>query len=209
MNQAYGIRENRIQETDPVFDQSREKNRWPVVLLKCGISGGLMYWILQGTDLREIIYSIQAAHLPLLVAAFSLSFLGYFISVNRWRILLKAQGISARVYYLIKSFMVSTFFNNLLPSTIGGDVIRVYDTWRLGVPKGSALAVILVDRFLGLLALMLVAVLGFFASNSFAGEIPFLSVWVFGGLSLLLLFVWVVFNPSSFMTTFSATFTIS
>lgn len=203
MEQAYVISENRSEETVPTLDQKKERGQWRVILLKCVFSGFLMYWILQGTNLSEIFHSVQTAHLPLLIGAFALVVPGYFISVNRWRILLKAQGISASVLYLIKSFMVSAFFNNLLPSTIGGDMSRVYDTWRLGASKGCALAVIFVDRFLGLLALMLVAVLGLFASNPFGETISFLSLWIFGGLFALLLFVWAVFHPSLFMRSFT------
>jgi uncharacterized membrane protein YbhN (UPF0104 family) len=49
------------------------------------------------------------------------------------------------------------FFNNFLPSNIGGDVIRIRDTARPAGSKTLAAAVVLMDRGLGLMALVLVA----------------------------------------------------
>ena len=50
------------------------------------------------------------------------------ISTWRWRVLLQAQGYRAPLRHLSGSYLVATFFNNFLPSNIGGDVIRVRDS---------------------------------------------------------------------------------
>ena len=42
--------------------------------------------------------------------------------------------------YLMRSYAVAMFFNNLLPSTIGGDGYRAFDTSKSGIPKAKALA---------------------------------------------------------------------
>ncbi len=52
---------------------------------------------------------------------------------------------------------VSMFFNNFLPSNIGGDVIRIADTAAAAGSKTVATMVVVADRALGLAALMLVA----------------------------------------------------
>ena len=69
------------------------------------------------------------------------------------------HGIKPPLMVLVQSFMVGIFFNNFLPSTIGGDVSRMYDAWRIGKDKTSAVSVVLVDRFMGVLALILWATL--------------------------------------------------
>jgi uncharacterized protein (TIRG00374 family) len=56
--------------------------------------------------------------------------------------------------------MVASFFNNFLPSNIGGDVIRIGDTARQAGSKTLAATIVLVDRGIGLLGLVFVAALG-------------------------------------------------
>jgi uncharacterized protein (TIRG00374 family) len=82
------------------------------------------------------------------------------ISAWRWDLLLRAQRVHVRVSTLVNSFLVATFFNNFLPSNIGGDVIRIGDTARPARSKTLATTVVLVDRGVGLLGLVFVAALG-------------------------------------------------
>src|SRR5690606_7330008 len=82
------------------------------------------------------------------------------LSAWRWGLLLRAQGIALRFGTLTSSFLVATFFNNFLPSNIGGDVVRVADTAAAAGSKTLATTVVLIDRGIGLLGLVLVAALG-------------------------------------------------
>ena len=161
--------------------QQKDQKRRYGYFIKGGISIFLMWWVLKGTNGGDIFLLVRSASVPLLVCGFSLPFIGYFLSVSRWRILLSAQGISSKRSDLLGSFMISLFFNNFLPSTIGGDVFRAYESWRLGATKASAVAVVVVDRLLGLAALLVLAVIGLMAANPFAGTIPFLPFLVLGG----------------------------
>jgi glycosyltransferase 2 family protein len=120
------------------------------------------------------------------LAALALSPFGYLASVRRWRLLIRAQGGDAALPFLVRSFLVGVFFNNFLPSTIGGDTVRVLDTARAGVGRAQAVAIIFVDRFVGLLALMLFAVLGVL-------RVPSLSTWVIGGAAVLVLIAVLLF----------------
>src|SRR5688572_14192518 len=85
------------------------------------------------------------------------------IGVWRWERLLRAQHIEVERKKLAESIWVSMFFNNFLPSNIGGDVVRITDTAREAGSKTLATTVVLVDRALGLTALLVVAALGAFA----------------------------------------------
>ncbi len=73
---------------------------------------------------------------------------------------------------LTSSFLVATFFNNFLPSNIGGDVVRIADTAPAAGSKTLATTVVLIDRGLGLLGLVLVAALGASAGTGPAGMGP-------------------------------------
>ncbi|HSP88136.1 MAG TPA: lysylphosphatidylglycerol synthase transmembrane domain-containing protein, partial [Ignavibacteriaceae bacterium] len=156
----------------------------------------LIYWILKGTNFKEIFLSISSANFILVILSFSLHFIGFYVSAVRWKLLLQAQGVEAKISYLIKSYIVSTFFNNLLPSIVGGDTIRAYDSYKAGKSKSGAVAVIFVDRFLGLFALMIFALGAVFFSTKITSQIPYLFLWVAAGFLLMALVVWIIFFPS-------------
>src|SRR4029079_8680305 len=137
------------------------------------------------------------------LAALALTPLGYFVSVRRWRLLIRSQGGDAPLPFLVRSFLVGVFFNNFLPSTIGGDTVRVLDTARTGVGRAKAVAIVFVDRFVGLLALMLFAVLGVL-------KVPSLYTWVIGGAAGLALIAVLVFGlPRIVATRFSFQWPVS
>jgi len=175
-------------------------NRGTKNLLKVGmkilVSVGLMYWILQDTDLTKVFHSVKETSWSFLLIALIFPWVAIVISVTRWRILLKAQGINGTFSFLVKSFLIGTFFNNILPSTIGGDISRIYDSWRLGATKVVAGTVIFVDRLLGAFSLMVIALVSFIFSNQGIAYIPFLHLWIIGGTALVFLCVWVMFFPN-------------
>ena len=82
------------------------------------------------------------------------------VSVWRWNLLLRAQHVEVPARTLSESFWIASFFNNFLPSNIGGDVVRIADTSKPAGSKTLATTVVLVDRLLGLFALLTVAAIG-------------------------------------------------
>ena len=118
------------------------KKRLILTAIKCVVSGSLIYWIVRGSNLGEIFMAVRSANTPLLLLGFSLNFVGIYVSAHRWRVLLKAQGVNVSFPFLLKSYLVGIFFNNFLPSTIGGDAVRAYDSWRVGKSKAGAVTVV-------------------------------------------------------------------
>lgn len=163
------------------------------------VSAGLLYWVLQGANLKEIFETIKSANVLLLLAAFSTFILGYFLTATRWLTLLRAQGADAPMFLLIQSYMVALFFNNFLPSLIGGDVVRVYDSWRISKSKSQAVTVIFVDRFLGLLALVLLALSAMLLSDTVAAKIPLVHVWLALGAVAMLSLTLLIFYPPEWL----------
>lgn len=124
------------------------------------VSGGLLYFVLRSIDLTllwERVRGMKPAWLVLAIAAYAST---QFIAVWRWGRLLDAQHIGVERKRLTESMWVSLFFNNFLPSNIGGDVVRIADTALAAGSKTVAATVVLVDRCLGLVALVLVATVG-------------------------------------------------
>jgi len=117
-----------------------------------------------------------------LTIALGVFLINVIASTWRWRILLKAQHVDVPSRRLFASFLVAQFFNNFLPSNVGGDVIRISDTARPAGSKTLATTIILIDRGLGLLGLVLVAALGATAAGTVhPAALPIWPVWLWAG----------------------------
>lgn len=152
---------------------------------KIAVSATLMAWILWHADLGEVADALSGVSTGWLAVAFSLQFVGAAVLTLRWRGLLAARGTEVPYAFLYTSVLVAGFFRQFLPSIIGGDAIRGYDAWRAGAsPAASALSLV-VDRVLGLLALVLFALLaGAIASRSL-DALPGSELWIGAGLIAL------------------------
>jgi hypothetical protein len=155
-------------------------NRAALLLLKIAFSVALLAYLLFTSDLAALHNRLRSGDTALLAGAALLYGLILLLSTWRWRLLLKAQGFHAPMGRLSASYLVATFFNNFLPSNIGGDVIRVRDGSELTGSTTTSLAIVAIDRILGLGALYVLAVgaylLGGAALQDLAGARPALIV---------------------------------
>jgi uncharacterized membrane protein YbhN (UPF0104 family) len=129
-------------------------------VLKASVSIGLLALLLLRVDVARLWSYARNASLPWLAGALCLYLLMVLASAWRWGVLLRAQHVALRFVTLTSSFLVATFFNNFLPSNIGGDVVRITDTAKPAGSRTLATTVVLIDRGIGLLALALMAASG-------------------------------------------------
>jgi glycosyltransferase 2 family protein len=127
------------------------------ILLKTGISVALLLFLFSRVDGARLWSVARTASVAWLGAAVALYGVMVLLSAWRWGLLLQAQGIHLPFTRLTSSFLVATFFNNFLPSNIGGDVVRITDTAPAAGSKTLATTVVLMDRGIGLLGLVLLA----------------------------------------------------
>jgi uncharacterized protein (TIRG00374 family) len=132
-----------------------------VLAAKIGVSLALLAYLLSTTDIAAILRRVREGDVLLLAAAVGLYVAMLALSTWRWSLLLSAQGFPASLRALSASYLVATFFNNFFPSNIGGDVVRVRDSSKLTGSTTTSLAVVAIDRILGLGALYVLAFLGF------------------------------------------------
>jgi hypothetical protein len=125
--------------------------------LKFTVSTVLLWILFSRADLRTTFGHFRQMNVFWMTAALGMYALMLLVSAWRWRLLLRVQTIHVNLSTLTKSFLVATFFNNFLPSNIGGDVVRVADTAPFAGSKTLATTVVLLDRLLGLIALLAVA----------------------------------------------------
>ena len=157
--------------------------RYTLVALKLGVSLILLWILFARIDVGKLWAGTHTASIPWLIAALAIYATSVAASVWRWRLLLDAQDVHVATNRLAGSYLVALFFNNFLPSNIGGDVIRIRDTARPAGSKTLATAVVLVDRGLGLMGLVLVAACGasLAAGGATRGALPIVPAWLWAG----------------------------
>ncbi len=131
-----------------------------ITAFKATVSIGLLWLLLSRVDVARL-WTIARTASPLWLLSALALYLGMILtSAWRWSLLLRAQGLIFSFKKLTSSFLVATFFNNFLPSNIGGDVIRIADTAPAAGSKTVATTIVLLDRGIGLLGLVLMAAIG-------------------------------------------------
>ena len=154
------------------------------VATKLAVSVVLLWWLFAHIDVGRLWAGARNASLPWLAAALLIYAVNVLASAWRWSLLLEAQDVKVPERSLLGSLLVALFFNNFLPSNIGGDVIRIRDTARPAGGKTAATIVVLTDRVLGLMALVLIAAIGATAIAGIAGHAPapIWPSWLWAGL---------------------------
>src|SRR5215831_13804311 len=111
-------------------------------------------------DVAKLWASARQASLVWMTIALGFYAVSILVMVWRWWLLLEAQDVSMPFPALFGSMSVALFFNNFLPSNIGGDVVRISDTAKVARSKTRASIVVLADRTMGMMGLVLVAATG-------------------------------------------------
>jgi len=124
-----------------------------VYITKILISVVLIWYLLRKINLPFIFQTIEEASLHWLIFSFVLNLLGRLISAIRWKYLLASQDIDIPLKVLVISLFVGHFFNNFLPSTVGGDAIRAYDSAKYSRRKIESMVTVITERIMGILAL--------------------------------------------------------
>jgi uncharacterized protein (TIRG00374 family) len=135
--------------------------RSALLAAKIAVSLALLAYLLSTTDLVALEERVRSADLVDLLSAVLCFALMLALATWRWQILLGALGAPAPLRRLTASYLVATFFNNFLPSNIGGDIVRVRDSSQLTGSMATSLAVVGIDRILGFGALYLLATVAF------------------------------------------------
>ncbi len=147
--------------------------------------------------IRDIPKALENIDIFWLALSFSLHALGLLISAYRWQILIRAQGDDVPLGFLAKSYLVGNFFNLFLPTRFGGDVVRIWDGSRYSRSLLKSSAVVIVERFTGVIVLLLFAFAASLSRLDMARSLPF--IWIsllvgFLGLSMAFLFFTRVFQ---------------
>ncbi len=136
---------------------NQRKIRRPLFSIAKILIAIILLWLLVHSSQINVKLFITLIQQPFIFSAVILFFLLMVcLGAWRWSILNSAQGIYLGFYKSVFVSYVGSAFNNLLPSALGGDLIRLFYVFKQAPQKkNEALLVMFSDRFLGFLAIFI------------------------------------------------------
>jgi glycosyltransferase 2 family protein len=132
------------------------------VTVTLAVTGLAVAYLLWKIDISEAVDVLADASFSYVLLAWVLMVVTTVPMAWRWLELLQAKGIHDRLPWITRTYFVSYTASQVLPTAIGGDAMRVYETsrrhpGRLGLITGT----VLLDRALGGVATLALAAVGF------------------------------------------------
>ena len=118
-------------------------------------------WVLHGQDWRELGKVFQKLSLGYFALSLGTYAVAQLVVAVRWRELLRAQGIHIGVFAIFRLHFLGLFYNNLMPSSMGGDLLKAYYVTRHTDKRLEGALSVVVDRVVGLAGMMLMAILAY------------------------------------------------
>jgi hypothetical protein len=123
-------------------------------ILKAAVSAAflyLLYRVVRGHDFAGIVRGADPVYFALSLAIVPVLLV---TSCAKWKVLLDAQGCRVPFLFLIRIYLIGYYFSNLLPSMVGGDIVRLYYAGKRIGSHGHAAASVFLERFTGILLLL-------------------------------------------------------
>ncbi len=150
-------------------------------VFKFAVTVAIFYFLLKYIDVDQLLHILSKSHGGYILIAFAAQMASTFLAAYRWRLIMKELGFHEKVSFYVQSYFKGTFFNQVLPGSIGGDATRIIDLVQRGYEKKEAFYGIFVDRVVGLVGLL---VLNLIANLLFYGTFP---QWLFNLINLVTL----------------------
>jgi uncharacterized protein (TIRG00374 family) len=138
------------------------KRRSVRLLATLVVTGLCTAYILWKIDVSRTLHILVHANLGYFVLAVAIMILSVWPMAWRWQQLLSARGIHDRLSWLVRAYFVAYTAGQILPTAVGGDAVRIYETARRHQGHGGQVAgSVLLERALGGAATLALAAVGF------------------------------------------------
>ena len=127
-------------------------------LIKLLVSLGLLWLVAHEIDLTGLQSRLNRLAPGLATLALAVLLFQLWVAALRWHLIAWNVGVGLSLRVLWRHLLVAQCFSQALPSSVGGDVIRIWLVQRSGVSLRPAFVSVVLDRVLGLLSLVLVVV---------------------------------------------------
>ncbi|SDH90182.1 lysylphosphatidylglycerol synthase transmembrane domain-containing protein [Desulfosporosinus hippei] len=130
------------------------------LLLKVLFSLALIGWFIKAFDWAQIVGMLAGVKLSWLAVAVGWILLAMVVSTVKWHVITAALGLKLSYRELWRAYWVGIFFNNFLPSSIGGDGLRILWAAKLSGDSPGATSSVVIERILATTGLALLGLLG-------------------------------------------------
>jgi len=156
------------------------------------VTGGCLAYILWQLDIRQTVDIVVHSHLGWFFGAVAIMIGGVPPMAFRWQKLLAARGVHESFAWCNRAYFVSYTAGQVLPSAVGGDASRIYESSRRHPGRlGDMSAIVVLERALGGVATLTLAAIGFALAIGQYDVGPYLwieGVFVIGTIVLAVLF---------------------
>ena len=175
-----------------------------IILIKVSVSASLLYLLISAMDTDKLISTATSVGWSYIFSMLLILFVIQVIAIFRWWLVLK-RDVEVSPKMVGSLVFVGLFFNNFLPTIVGGDAVKGYYLYR-HIDRGDVtFTSILVDRYSGFTALMFLALVALIPGYSLiAGtgvEVACIGIIVL--YFVLSLFLWVPFMHGWFVSILS------
>jgi glycosyltransferase 2 family protein len=131
-----------------------------LTILQVLVTVGILVWIFHDPAKRAQMFdALRTADKGWILAAIGAYGFVEVVATIRWMLLLRVQGVVLAPLRLLSLLMIGIFFNLFMPGGTGGDVVKIFYLLKeTPGKKTAALLATLMDRIIGLLALMIISV---------------------------------------------------
>ncbi|MGN6377900.1 MAG: lysylphosphatidylglycerol synthase transmembrane domain-containing protein, partial [Gaiellales bacterium] len=138
------------------------------VVAEAVVSAVVLAVLLARAGVEQVAHVLARTQLEWLLPAIGVSIATVFLMAWRWRLLLLAKGIPAPIGWLTRTYFVALFAGQFLPAAIGGDAVRAVELGRRTRDAPEAVASVLIDRLVGVVSLVVLALVAFAIGGSAA-----------------------------------------
>lgn len=130
-------------------------------LLKLVIGSALIIVLLSRLDRAELVAALSRYDLPSLLGAALLTLLSFFVASARWKTLVPEVSFTR----LFRFSLIGQLYSVLLPGQIAGEAVKAWRISRGATDGPKMVASVMIDRVIGLIALLAVGTVGAFGAN--------------------------------------------
>jgi glycosyltransferase 2 family protein len=126
------------------------------------VTGLAIWYLVSKLDFHRTGHELANAKLGYFAASLAIMIVTVWPMAWRWQQLLRAKGVDDRLPWLVRAYFVSYMVGQVLPTSIGGDASRIFETTRRHPGNGGPIAgSVLLERALGGAATLILAAIGF------------------------------------------------
>jgi hypothetical protein len=125
------------------------------------VTAAAVVYILRQVDIRAALELVGSADPGWLILSAVLTVITVPPQAWRWQLMLRVRGVTESLGWLTRAYFVSYAVGQVLPTSVGGDASRIYETTRRHPGFGSPIAgSVLLERALGGAVTLLLAAIG-------------------------------------------------